>query len=274
MTTDLTVLPARTLASFGPALTDPGWAVAQGYQPSTSQLDRWADWIVELATAAGVAINPAAGSFREALTRLGYGNPLYQRECDHFEKRAAGTPDTTWLMVSGAWTLISGLGGQIAAAQDSGVECLMRSQGYSIYRAALPLVHCRVQWTDIQAASPVWRCGAIDSATQEGFGIEFHKATNDHFRVWTMTAGVRTYAVTDIEPVASTWYVVSMRLTGAPAAQNTVLAINGVVKATETTPIGHAAMARYTSLGSGAIAGKYVLLDWLGVEQDVSQADT
>lgn len=273
--TNLNVLPSRTDASLGPVKTDPGWAVDILRQLRlVPEWETAADWIVEIATELGILSNPAVGSIQEILNRLGRGDPRYQRELDHFLYRNAGTLDTTWNLVSGTWDLVNERGGVIRAPQDSGAECLLRAHGYDLFRAGLPRVLTCVVFSDIQALSPVWRCGAVDAAGQEGFGVEFLKSASDYFRAWTMTGGARSYAVTDVAPVASTHYHISIRLAGTPGFQTTILAINGVDKATETTAIGHANMARYTSLGSGAIAGKYVYVDWLGMEQDTGQTDS
>ena len=275
MTTPLTVLPTRTDASLGPPKTDPGWAVDIARQLRlVPEWETAADWIVELAAEMGIISSPAVGSVQEILDRLGRGDPRYQRHLDHFLYRNAAALDNIWNLVSGTWALIDAAGGIIRAPQNSGVECFLRTHGYDLYRAALPRVLCSVMYDAIDALSPVWRCGAISATAQEGFGIEYLKSASDFFRAWSMTGGVRSYAVTDVAPVVGTRYSISIRLTNIPVATKTMLAIDGVDKAIETTSIGQAAMGRYTSLGAAAVAGKFVYMDWIGMEQDTGQANT
>lgn len=210
---------------------------------------------------------------RDILTRLGDGKPGLYRFVDNFEYRAAGAVDPRWNVVSGTWVTVDAARGVLQAPLDSGVENLIRFQGYPLYRASLPSLHTLANWTDVVNA-PVTRFGFRDAAGNEGFGVEWSKAASDFFRAYRLTGGAYTYAASAVVAVDSTYHDLRVELSGTVGAYVVTLKIANVTVATVASgAIGLAALSPLLTVGAGGAVAKKCNVDVVSLAADFSQAD-
>jgi hypothetical protein len=272
MTTDLTVQPTRTSASLGPALTDPGFPVAEGYQPTVPQLDRWADWLVQLAASVGIPTTTDPLTILGMLQRLGQGDPTKYRYTEHFDFRAAGALDERWIVDTGSILSIDDVGTYIEAPLDGGVENLLRMVGYHFYRTSLPAIESRMIWTDA-INSPVTRLGFRNAAGNGGWGVEWNHAADTHFRVYSLIGGAYAYAASTVLGADLTWHKVRVWLTGTAGVQTVNANIDGTVVTLGAQAIAQSPWSPLLTVGSGGPAGKKFRADYAVLEADFSIAD-